>query len=259
MDPRPPETRPWRASALAGLAAVTLAVADLALAGTGTSLAADWHPTSFHATYAVQWKGFNAGTSTLELRRTGVDTWTYVSRSNARGLFRIAIPDTVAQDSDLRFVAGQPQPLSFRADDGSDSTERDIALDFDWQRMRISGTAENQGVDLAMPPDILDPMTVQIAQMRAAAAGAGAVAFHTIDKNEVKEYDFTRHGTQTISTSLGELETVIYESRRRGSKRMIRLWMAPSLDYLPVRAERFRADKIEFAMAIRELRRDEAL
>jgi len=234
-------------------------MAALALAGASASLAADWHPTPFHATYAVQWKGLNAGTSTLELRRTGVDTWAYVSRSNARGIFRIAIPDTVEQDSELRFVAGEPQPLRFRGDDGGDATDRDVALDFDWQHMRITGTAENQPVDLAMPPDIHDSMTVQLAQMRAAAAGVTAVAFHTVDKDEIKEYDFTRSGTQKILTSLGELETVIYESRRRGSKRMIRLWMAPSLDYLPVRAERFRADKIEFAMAIRELRRDEAL
>jgi len=232
-----------------------IALAALALAGAHAAGAADWAPTAFQASYAVQWKGMNAGTSTLELRRTGTDSWDYASRSNARGLFRLAIPDTVAQASTLRFVAGQPRPLSFRGDDGGEATDRDVTLDFDWQRMRITGTAEDEPVDLAMPPDIHDPMTVQLAQMRAAAAGVASVAFHTVDKDEVKEYDFTRSGTQTIQTALGELDTVIYESRRRGSKRMIRLWMAPSLDYLPVRAERYRADKVEFAMAIRELKR----
>lgn len=246
---RPTSARLWTATALAAVA----------LAGAHAGFAADWVPTPFHATYAVQWKGMNAGTSTLDLRRTGADSWEYASRSNARGLFRIAIPDTVAQESKLRLVAGQARPLEFRGDDGGDATDRDVSLDFDWQRMRITGTAENKPVDLAMPPDIHDPMTVQLAQMRAAAAGVAAVPFHTVDKDEVKEYDFTRSGTQVIGTSLGELETVIYESRRRGSKRMIRLWMAPSLDYLPVRAERHREDKIEFAMAIREFRRDQGL
>lgn len=246
MDPRPTSARLWTAIALAALA----------LAGARATVAADWTPTPFHATYAVQWKGMNAGTSTIELRRTGAGTWEYLSRSNARGIFRLAIPDTVAQTSELRFVAGVPQPLRFRGDDGGDSTDRDIALDFDWQRMRITGVAENRKVDLEMPPDIHDSMTVQLAQMRAAAAGVATVPFHTVDKDQVKEYDFTRSGTQTIQTALGELDTVIYESRRRGSKRMIRLWMAPSLDYLPVRAERYRGDKVEFAMAIRELKRD---
>lgn len=217
--------------------------------------AADWAPTPFHATYSVQWKGFNAGTSTLDLQRTGADTWRYDSRNLARGLFRIAIPDAVTQTSELRFANGRPQPLTFRGDDGSDSTARDVSLDFDWQRRRVTGTAENRPVDLAIPPDVQDPMSIQLAQMHAAATGATPVRFPAVDKDRIKEYEFTRTGAEKLKTALGEFDTLVFESRRRGSSRVIRLWMAPALDYLPVRAERRKGDKPEFAMAIRELQR----
>jgi hypothetical protein len=33
-----------------------------------------------------------------------------------------------------------------------------------------------------------------------------------------------------------------------------RLWLAPALSYLPIRAERSRAGKIDFSLVIRELR-----
>lgn len=233
-----------------------LIAALMTLAAIAPAAASDWAPQPFRATYAVQWKGMNAGTSTLELRRIGVDTWVYDSRNVARGLFRLAIPDTITQSSELRFRDNAPQPLRYRTDDGSNSTDRDIALDFDWTKRRVTGTAENRTVDLPMPADVQDPMSVQIAQMRVAASGAAAVRFHTIDKDEIKTYDFTHTGSERLVTALGELDTEIYESRRSGSSRMIRIWMAPSLDYLPVRAERRRAGKVEFTMAIRALHRD---
>lgn len=217
--------------------------------------AADWTPTPFQATYTVQWKGFNAGTSKLELRRTGADTWLYDSRNLARGVFRIAIPDTVTQTSELRFTNGRTQPLKFRGDDGGEATSRDVSLDFDWLRGRVTGTAGDRPVDLAAPADVQDPMSIQIAQMHAAATGHVPVRMHSIDKNEIKEYEFTRVGPERLKTALGELDTVVFESRRPGSSRVIRLWMAPSLGYLPVRAERRKGEKLEFVMAIRELQR----
>ncbi|MGE0582254.1 MAG: DUF3108 domain-containing protein [Steroidobacteraceae bacterium] len=218
--------------------------------------AADWTPTPFQATYTVQWKGMTAGTSKLELRRTGADTWRYDSRNLARGLFRLAIPDAVTQSSELRFAAGRTQPLEFRGDDGGPATDRDVTLHFDWPQGRVTGTAENRPVDLALEAGVQDPMSIQIAQMHAAATGKVPVRLHAVDKDRIKEYDFTRVGPQKLTTELGELDTVVFESRRPGSSRVIRLWMAPSFDYLPVRAERRKGEKLEFTMAIREFRRD---
>lgn len=237
------------------VSACSLAMALAALCMLPAAHAADWTPTPFHATYAVQWKSLNAGTSVLDLRRTGADTWTYDSRNNARGIFRLAIPDTVRQTSNLRIVDGRVQPLHFRGDDGSNDTTRDVTLDFDWPRGRITGIAEDKRVDIAAPADVQDPMSVQLVQMQVAAGNLAPVRMHTVDKDEVKAYDFTHVGAERLKTAIGEFDTEIFESRRPGSSRAIRLWMAPALGYLPVRAERRKGDKLEFAMAIRELRR----
>jgi hypothetical protein len=42
----------------------------------------------------------------------------------------------------------------------------------------------------------------------------------------------------------------VYTSRRAGSDRMTRTWVAPALGYLPVRAERIRGRKVEFTLLI---------
>jgi hypothetical protein len=76
-----------------------------------------------------------------------------------------------------------------------------------------------------------------------------------IDDERVKHYTYKRTGTAAMDTPLGSMETIIYESGREGSNRLSRFWMAPQLDYIPVRAEQIRKGKVETVMEIRSLER----
>jgi hypothetical protein len=86
-------------------------------------------------------------------------------------------------------------------------------------------------------PGVQDSLSVQIALMCALAAGESPKSFQLIDKNDVNEYLYTPTGNETLDTPAGKLDTIIYASQRKGGKRVTRLWIAPSLGYLPVRAE----------------------
>lgn len=210
----------------------------------------------FTATYNVEWRGINAGTSTLSLIRIGGDDYSYRSNNLARGLFRLAFPDAITQRSDFSIVNGAVRPSTYRADDGSSNKKRSITLSFDWNTMRITGTAEAEPVDQPLKPGTQDGLSVQIALMRELAAGRSPERFSLINKNEVTEYDYTREGTATLDTPLGQLETVIYRSQHPGSSRVTRLWFAPSLGYLPVRAQQLKRGKPEFTLSIRSLSRN---
>lgn len=235
------------------LAAISTLASAAAL--TATPLTA---PAPFEATFAVTWKGMNAGTSSLALTRTDGGGYRYTSRNLARGIFKVAIPDAVTQTSEFRIDDGRVVPSAYRADDGSSDTKRDITLDFDWNKGRITGTAENEPVDLPIERGTQDPMSIQIAQVVAASQETAPTTIKMVDKTKVKDYEFSREGKARIKTKLGELDTVIYVSRRPGSDRLTRLWMAPSLGYTPVKAERRRGEKLEFAMAIETLVRSGA-
>jgi hypothetical protein len=210
----------------------------------------------FTGTYAVEWRGMNAGTSTLELIRLGGNDYSYRSRNVARGFFRLAFPDAITQTSNFSLVDGVVRPASYRADDGSTNKKRAIALDFDWNAMRVTGMAEGKPVDQPLKPGTQDSLSVQIALLRELAAGRLPRQFWLINKDEVTNYDYVREGTEILDTPLGKLETVMYRSQRTGSSRTTRLWFAPSLGYLPVRAQQLRRGKPEFALTIRALTRN---
>ena len=201
----------------------------------------------FRATYSAEWKGMTAGSSVLELRAAGNGLYAYTSTNTARGLFRMAFPDALSQTSTFRVTDGKVIPLTFR---GADEKQREINLVFDWTQLRVTGTAKDHPVDLALPADAQDPMSLQIASLRELAAGKLKPTIWMVDSDKLKDYELRQEGSARLGTALGDLDTVIYTSKRANSDRVTRTWVAPALGYLPVRAERIRGKKVEFTLNI---------
>ncbi|HET9863262.1 MAG TPA: DUF3108 domain-containing protein [Steroidobacteraceae bacterium] len=201
----------------------------------------------FRASYGAEWKGISAASSTLELRRAGPDTYVYESINKPRGLFRMALPDSLSQASTFKLVDGEVVPVEFH---GADEKERPVDLRFDWSSKRVTGRAKGHAVDLALEDGAQDPMSLQIASLRKLAGGDLQDRVWLVDSDKLKEYELRREGTAEIDTALGRLETVIYVSKNVRSDRLTRTWVAPALGYLPVKAERVRGKKVEFTLRI---------
>lgn len=211
--------------------------------------------TPFSADFEIVYRGMNAGSTTLELTAEGGERWRYVSRANARGVFKLALAGEIRQTSQFVLSNGTPRPLRYVADDGTEDVQRDIRLDFDWRAGRVRGTAEARPVDLPLREGLQDGMSVQIALMRELQEGRAPQRFLLIDKDEIKEYLYESLGPARLRTAAGELDTVIWSSRRPGSDRVTRVWYAPSLGHLPVQAERRRGDRTEWTMHLKTMRR----
>ena len=209
----------------------------------------------FAAAYEVVYRGMNAGTTTLELSSEGSDRWRYVSKANARGLFRLVLSGEIRQTSQFTLAGGDPRPARYVADDGTEDVKRDIRLDFDWKAGRVRGTAETHPVDRPLREGLQDGMSVQVALIRALLAGERPTSYFLIDKDEIKEFLYQAEGTARLKTAVGELDTLVYSSRRPTSDRVTRVWYAPSLGYTPVQAERRRGDKLEWTMRVKSLQR----
>ncbi|HEV7631767.1 MAG TPA: DUF3108 domain-containing protein [Steroidobacteraceae bacterium] len=235
-------------------------VSRLAIAGAamtlsaGTAGADELRP--FEAHYNVIWKGIGAGRSSITLKRLDNGRWTYESRNIARGLFRIALPGDISQTSEFRVVDDAVIPEHFRGDDGTSSTRKDVDIRFDWQARHATGTAEDKKIEVALDPGVQDGMSVQAALMLELMRGRTPSSFQMIDKDRVKEYLYTREGTETLETALGRKETVIFRSRRPDSEYSTMFWCAPDLGYVPIKVERHHGAKIEWSMVVQSVTRE---
>jgi len=234
-----------------GLTALSLAIMAGSTAGAQTPSAADAGIAPFSARYQADWKSINVGTSDLELKQdTEPGHYVYTWSITAHGIFRL-YRDEVTQQSWLSINADHVRPEKYRAEDGSSS----VNLDFDWDGGHVRGTSESKPVDLTLKEGTQDLLSIQVEVMLGLKKGNLPKTFQIIDKDKLKEFIYTQEGTANIRTALGQLGAVMGESRQAGNNRILRLWFAPSLGFVPVQAERTRDGKLEFAMRIKTLKR----
>jgi hypothetical protein len=231
--------------------AALLAIAASASLSAGTASAADDAGIEpFIAHYQADWKGISVGTSDIKLTQ-GVEpgqylyTWTIT----ARGIFRVAYHDDLVQQSWLSVVDDHVRPDKYRGKEGSSTVE----LNFDWQGMRATGLSETKPVDLQLKEGTQDVMSIQVEVMLDLKRGNLPKTFQIIDKDQLKEFNYTQEGSAKIRTEIGEIDTVIVTSQRTGNNRILRMWFAPSLGFVPVQAERSRDGKVEIAMHIKSV------
>jgi hypothetical protein len=234
-----------------GITALSLAIMAGSSAGAQTPSAADAGIAPFSARYQADWKSINVGTSDLELKQdTEPGHYVYTWSITAHGIFRL-YRDEVTQQSWLSIDADHVRPEKYRAEDGSST----VNLDFDWDGGHVRGTSENKPVDLTLKEGTQDLLSIQVEVMLGLKKGNLPKTFQIIDKDKLKEFIYSQEGTANIRTALGQLDTVIVESRQAGNNRILRMWFAPSLGFVPVQAERTRDGKLEFAMRIKTLKR----
>jgi hypothetical protein len=238
---------------LGSLLTSTLATALLA----STAHAEYAVPQPFTATYAVSYRGIGAGTITFKFSHDpATGRYTYETHPNPGVLARLFISKQAVERSVMEIDAAGTRPVEWRLDDGKSSKDGDGELHFDWSRNAVTGTVEGKPVDITADPGTQDRSSIQIAVTTALLRGVEPGTIALIDDNRIKRYIYTKKEQASVDSALGKLDTVIYESTREGgSSRTSRFWMAPSLEYLPVRAEQIRKGKVETVMVLQKVDR----
>ncbi len=206
----------------------------------------------FRASYSWKWHDMTVAVSTLALSLVSEPVWRYESTSEPRGIGRL-YPLHPRLVSTVQVDAEGVRPLHFIADDGIGTPSRHSDVSFDWSARRASGVYSGVAVDLALKGNEQDDLSIQIAMLVALRSGHTPDQVAMIDKNTVREYQYSRVDNQRITTALGPLDTVVYVSHRLGSQRSTRFWCAPAHGFVPVRVQQKNNETIEWTMDIETL------
>ncbi len=234
------------------------AAALVAGAASTSALAASAAPSVFQpsrVTFKAEYRGITAGTITISLLDAGQGKYIYESRANAGGLAKLIVHHEIREASTFALENNQIRPIAYVLDDGSSATAKDTRLEFDWKAGVARGQHEDMPLELPLKADLQDRMSVQVWIMQKLAAGEQFGTVEFIDRDEIKDYQYTNEGTAKLKTALGEVDTVIYSSTRPNSTRVSRFWYAPSLGFLPVRAEQQRKGKVETVLSVLKVER----
>jgi hypothetical protein len=231
-------------------ARAAMALASLAaLAALGTAGARAEGLRAHSVSYRTAFKGIGAGDLRLTLRPDSArEQWTYETRAYPSFLARFVVSPQSREHSVFTLAADQIVPQRYQIDDGSHDPAKVTDLHYDWARGKV--------LDLAIPPGTQDTMTIRVAVMADLLAGREPHEYTMLDGDELKVYVYRRIGTARLKTALGEYDTVIYSSDRKGSGgrgRTWQYWYAPELDYLPVRIEQREDGSARLSFALHSL------
>lgn len=237
---------------LASLLTATLATALL----TSSAHAEAAVPRPFSATYAVSYRGIGAGTITFDFARdAATGRYIYETHASPTALARLFVSKAAMERSVMEIDAAGTRPIEWQLDDGKEGKEDDGELQFDWSRNVVTGVVKSEHIELPAEPNIQDRSSISIAVTTSLLRGVEPGTIPLIDDNRIKRYTYTKKEAATVDSTLGKIDTVIYESTREGSNRTARFWMAPSLEFLPVRAEQIRKGKVETVMVLQKVER----
>jgi hypothetical protein len=212
-------------------------------------------PEPYTAVYSVSYRGLHAGLLHFELKSGEPGMYVYESRAEPSLLARLVVSSKAVERSVMQIDGNGVRPLYWFMDDGKSGREDDGVLEFAWEKELVAGEVEGERVELPTEPRLQDRLSIQIEVMTSLLRTEEPGTIPMIDEDEIKRYSYTRAGTERVATRMGTFETVIYESTRPGSSRLSRIWHAPALDYVPVRAVQLRKGNIETVMDLVKVER----
>lgn len=225
------------------------------LGATSVSATSAWADTvtlePFVATYSVSYRGLDAGTLRMELRKDSQpNRYIFETHANPSALARLVVGRDAVEHTTFELTSDGLRPIQWRLEDGKSGANGDGDLKFDWAANKVTGTFEGKPVDLPIQPGLQDRLSIQIAVSTALAQGREPGSIVMVNGDRTREYSYARGANEQLDTKVGKLDTVIYESTRPNSNRVSRVWHAPSLEFLPVRAEQIRKGKVETVMQL---------
>ncbi len=194
---------------------------------------------NFTAIYQVERDSTPLGSARFTLSPQGENCYLYQGVATPEGLAALLAGETVEQ-SHFCVAGGKIRPVSYKTQE-SGNKDDSYSLKFDWVN-RVVRTNDTSPRKLSA--EGVDPLSLQVALRKILSDAGGNLPTQPIDlvvveDDKEKTYSFRVIGRESLQTPIGNLEVVRLD-RIDDSKRQLRLWLATSLDYLPVKVERQR-------------------
>lgn len=118
--------------------------------------------------------------------------------------------------------------------------KREYHTDYDWGQKLATVTGREQAT-LPLDDRPLDLLSYQVALQCDLEQGKRDLSYTVIARTGIKTYRYEIRGRETLSTPLGDIETLVADRIREDDDRTTRIWVAPSLNYLLVRLHQYEA------------------
>lgn len=212
---------------------VTLGMVGLALAST-IPVSATIAP--FSATYSLSYDG-KSGTATRTLTKSG-DGFVYKMSARAVGIA------SANQSATFKITNGRIVPSSATTSFKVAGIGNTHTMKF--SNSQVVSTYKGKSQTLAMPKQAYDDLSLEMQIRQELLDGKFTGNYPLVKKTQIENAKFKKAGTSQIKTPAGTYETIRIDRLHDNidnKARATSFWLAPSLNYLPVKVSQTESGK----------------
>lgn len=182
----------------------------------------------FQASYQFAYNGKNLGSATRTLSQSG-NNWSYVFVAKAGGLA------SATETSKFSMNNNQIVSNSFSRTSKVLVHNNTMSIKFNPAAKTITTSKDKENKSFAWKAGVLDELNAEL-QIREDLKGSGLKANYLLaDAKEIESRKFIKQGSEKIKTNYGTFDTVKVVMKHDKPGRETIFWLAPKLDYLPVK------------------------
>lgn len=206
----------------------------------------------FAATYNLSRGGIILATVEVTLRLSPAGRYRYQARTIPTAPVAVFRDDEITELSEGRLSEEGIYPDSYLYHHRNPKKSRRTDLDFDWAAGRVTNRTADSHWSMEIQPGTQDKFSQQLLMMMTAAKGMQEIEFPVADGGRLKQYRFQTQGWEEVSTEAGTFHSLKLARSKNHKPSRASYWLAPELNYLPVKVERLETDE-SFIMQLRSL------
>lgn len=182
----------------------------------------------FQASYQFNYNGKNMGSATRTLSKSG-NQWTYVFAAKAAALA------SATESSKFSLNGNQIVSSSFSRTSKVLAYNNKMSMSFNPNSKTINTQKDGKARSFAWKSGVLDELNAEL-QIREDLKKGGLKSNYLIaDEKEVENRKFVKQGNEKIKAGNTSYDTIKVVMKHDKPGRETVFWLAPSLDYLPVK------------------------
>lgn len=211
-----------------GLAAATAVVSTAGMASTALT------PSTADYNFTVENK--YKGTATRTLTKSG-NSWTY--KVNAR----VAGVASANQSSTFSLSGNSIIPTSANTTYKLFGIGRTHKMSFSNSGKKVTSTYRGKSYNLSAPNRAFDDLSLEAQIRQDLLSGKFTGNYYMVKKDKVEKTPFKRMGNTKVTVPAGTFDTIRVDRIHDDNDRSTSFWLAPSLDYLPVKVSQINDGK----------------
>ena len=209
-------------------------------------------PTEYSAIYNAKLKQAD-GVLATQLKKNG-DVYSFELITEPTGFWKVITKGSVIERSRFVIENDQLKTYDYHLIDTIRKKSRESESEFNWSTSKITGYYKDRDIDIPLEGKTLSRIVLQLQIMHDQEKQIASTDYLILDKDALKKITvFPEEFITETSVPFGKFQTIKISHQSENSERLNSLWLAPELNFIPIKISQSINGKTSFEANLTQL------